>query len=180
MLLEEEWLSVKHIIRHAIEEWSLAGAHVTNDAHKFTLFDLKVNLLEYQKILQGFISFVNLLIAQCDWLVKACETLSTLGALGVSNAPSSLIDSLLHCDHLPLWGAVMEGRTLSDCNSVIGSIACYFSHHGGINLFNHQEVLDAPHGYSKLNKLAYEKWQGSQGVLDHIENGNDCKGNVEA
>ena len=93
---------MKHIIRHAIEERSLAGAHVTNDAHKFTLFDLKVNLLKYQKILQGFISFIDLLIAQCDWLVKACETLSALGTLGVNNAPSSLINSLLHCNHLPL------------------------------------------------------------------------------
>ena len=93
---------MKHIISHAIEERSLARAHVTNDAYKLTLFYLKVNLLEYQKILQGFVRFVYLLIAQCYRLVKACKTLCSLGALRVNDATSSLIDSLLHCDHLPL------------------------------------------------------------------------------
>ena len=51
----------------------------------------------------------------------------------------------------------MEGGPLLDGDSVVGCVTCYFSYHGGVYFFNHQEVLDAPHSNSKLNKLAYEK-----------------------
>ena len=45
----------------------------------------------------------------------------------------------------------MEGRALPDLNSIVSCVASYLNYHGVVNLFYHQEVLDAPHGYPKLN-----------------------------
>ena len=74
----------------------------------------------------------------------------------------------------------MEGRAVSDQNSLISFLSLKLCHGSLVDLIHEQVVLDATHAHSKLDQLADEKRQGSQRVFDEVQDGNHCESDIQA
>ena len=44
---------MNHLANHSAEQASLAGADLTNNDHKLTLFDLQVDVLDVEDVVEG-------------------------------------------------------------------------------------------------------------------------------
>ena len=132
--------------------------------------------------MQGFVRVVALLLIELHRLVQAREALRSLHYVAAAwrSVSDDAASPLQSPDFFVLTrGPIVEGRVVSDLDGVVRLLAVNFMEHTVVDLVYEEVVLNPAHTNPEFNQLSHEQRQGSQGVLDQVQDRDHCEGDVQ-